>query len=80
MATDDSFIRQVECGGSSLVIHQLMVGDEGCVVWDAALVLSKFLENPLYFTGHPKGYWKGRRVVELGGGTGVVGLAACALG
>lgn len=71
------FTRELECGGKSLRIKQLYVGDVGCVVWDAAIVLCKVLENANYF---PSGYWEGKRLVDLGAGTGVVGLAAGALG
>ena len=94
-----SFFREVECAGKTLRIKQLYIGDVGCVVWDAALVLTKFLENPLHFPSRagsegprPGGgrgavgvvsdgsYWRGKRVVDLGSGTGVAGLAAAALG
>ena len=71
------FVREVDCCGNSIQIKQAYVGDVGCVVWDAALVLCKFLENQEYF---PPGYWNGKRVVDLGSGTGVVGLAAGTLG
>ena len=39
---DVSFIREVECGGKMLQVKQLYVGDVGCVVWDAALVLCRY--------------------------------------
>ena len=71
------FVRVVECGERSLRIGQRYVGDVGCVVWDAALVLCRFLENPHYFS---RGFWSGKRVVDLGSGTGVCGIAAAALG
>lgn len=49
----------------------------GLTVWDGAVVLSKFLE-----TEANAGACRiaGRTVLELGAGTGVVGLAAAALG
>ena len=59
-----------------LVITQRYVGDVGCVVWDAAIVLARFLENK-YF---PDDFWVGKRVLELGAGTGLVGLVAACLG
>ena len=59
----------------SLRIHQKCVGDVGCVVWDAALVLLKFL-----FTESGNQYINNKHVLELGSGTGVVGLAACLAG
>ena len=74
---DSGFIRELECAGRTLNIRQLYIGDEGCVVWDAALVLARFLENRYFF---PPNHWKNRRVLELGSGTGVVGLASCVLG
>ncbi len=77
MEAKPAFTRELECGGTILKINQLYVGDVGCVVWDAAIVLCKFLENGSFF---PAGYWKGKNVVDLGSGTGVVGLAAGALG
>ena len=78
-----SFVREVHCAGSCLQIKQLYVGDVGCVVWDAALVLAKFLENPIHFpppSCESLGFWKGKRVIDIGAGTGIVGLAAGVLG
>ena len=71
------FVRELEYGGKTLRIKQLYVGDVGCVVWDAAIVLCKFLENGEFF---PPGYWNGKRVVDIGSGTGVAGLAAAVMG
>ena len=71
------FVRELECGRNTLRIKQLYIGDVGCVVWDAAIVLCKFLENSEFF---PPGYWNGKRVVDIGSGTGVAGLAAAVLG
>lgn len=56
-------------------IGQEYSGDEGVVVWDAALVLAKYLER------HQRRLkLDGAKVVELGAGTGVVGIAASVLG
>ena len=78
MAEKWSFIREIGLdNGQTLKINQLYVGDVGCVVWDAALVLGKFLENENYF---PPSSLSGKSVIELGSGTGAVGLIACALG
>ena len=73
------FDREVECGdGAILTIKQLLKGDVGCVVWDAALVLSKYLETHGFDCRFGK---KGtKRLLELGAGTGVTGLVACKLG
>ena len=98
-----SFIRELEIKDKTIRIKQLYVGDVGCVVWDAAIVLCKFLENNYYFpvpgsgaanmdgsdshtqiskpesTSDPS-YWNGKRVIDIGSGTGVVGIAAGVLG
>ena len=90
--TSDSscFYRELECGEETVRLKQLYVGDVGCVVWDAAIVLAKFLENTTFFppgnvgvrdedcslTGH----WRGKRVIDIGSGTGVVGIVAGVLG
>ena len=61
----------------TLQVSQSAEGDEAVVVWDAALVLAHFLERhaeALQLHEGPK------RVLELGAGTGVVGLVAAALG
>ena len=60
-----------------LVLEQKESGDEAVVVWDAALVLAYFLQKhqqSLQFQSGPK------TVVELGSGTGIVGLVASVLG
>ena len=78
----NTFIRKIEMfdeclEGKSLdlVIHQLEIGDEGCVVWDAALVLLKYL-----LTSHGIKHIYQNHVIELGSGTGVVALTAAAAG
>ena len=48
--------------------------DSGFRVWDASIALVKYLEH----TGHRDVV--GKRVLELGAGTGVVGLATALLG
>ncbi|XP_040581726.1 protein N-lysine methyltransferase METTL21D isoform X2 [Lepeophtheirus salmonis] len=54
---------------TTLSIGQEFSGEEGVVIWDAALVLAKYLET--FIDGHP---WK--RALELGAGTGFIGLLA----
>ena len=91
MSDDPYFVRELECAGKTLRIKQLYIGDVGCVVWDAAIVLCKFLENVKYFpltvnfstsSGDPgvPSYWNGKKVIDIGSGTGVVGIAASLLG
>lgn len=76
--TEEQFVREIECCGRVLRLYQDFVGDVGCVVWDAALVLGRFLENKTFF---PSDYWSSnKRVLELGAGTGAVGLIAALLG
>uniref|UniRef100_UPI00398F6998 protein N-lysine methyltransferase METTL21D n=1 Tax=Pristiophorus japonicus TaxID=55135 RepID=UPI00398F6998 len=82
MAAADSgyFLRAVERrGGSELRIKQCSAGDVGCVVWDAALVLAKYLETSGFYRDGLHAF-TARNVVELGAGTGVVGLMASVLG
>ena len=60
-------------GQVPLRVPQLDVGEEAVVVWDAALVLAHFLLKHNH-------YVLNKTVLELGAGTGAVGLAAAALG
>ncbi|KAF9969614.1 hypothetical protein BGZ73_007977 [Actinomortierella ambigua] len=46
-------------------------------VWDCSIVLSKYLET--LAVRHP-GFWKSKRVLELGAGQGIVSMSAIALG
>lgn len=73
-----TFVRDVylDSTESSLQIHQWTEGDVGCVVWDGALVLGKYID-----CRNSKGEWNAQRtVVELGAGTGVVGLICAHFG
>lgn len=54
-----------------------MEGDVNCVVWDASLVLAKYLET---MSQHKADFLSGIKVLELGSGLGVVGLTAATLG
>ncbi|XP_077477193.1 protein N-lysine methyltransferase METTL21D [Stigmatopora argus] len=76
------FVREIEKNdGSLLKVSQCFIGDVGCVVWDAAIVLAKYLETKQFYDpSSGVNIWAGRRVVELGAGTGVVGLMAATLG
>ena len=82
----ETFVRQIEltsfCEKSeiqtldvTLKVHQKCIGDVGCVVWDAALVLLKYL-----FTESGNHFVKGKHVLELGSGTGAVGLGSIVAG
>ncbi|XP_061599980.1 protein-lysine methyltransferase METTL21D [Cololabis saira] len=76
------FVREIEKNdGSYLKVKQCYMGDVGCVVWDAAIVLAKYLETTQFYEpSSGVNVWCGRTVVELGAGTGVVGLMAATLG
>ena len=78
LSMDKLFVREYERkNGEILRINQCEIGDVGCVVWDAALVLSSFLETS-YFLELCNGIVVGKRAIELGAGTGIVGIqAAC---
>ncbi|KAJ8316921.1 hypothetical protein KUTeg_004825 [Tegillarca granosa] len=75
---DNFFIREYEKNnGDILIINQLEVGDVGCVVWDAALVLSKYLETKDFSFGKEL---DGKHMIEIGAGTGIVGIVAATFG
>ncbi|XP_068938418.1 protein N-lysine methyltransferase METTL21D isoform X2 [Petaurus breviceps papuanus] len=77
-----SFVRPLEKrDGTVLRIQQYGSGGVGCVVWDAAIVLAKYLETQ-HFSGAAAGTHalRQRSVLELGAGTGAVGLMAATLG
>ena len=78
---EDSFVREfVRKDGINLHISQHEVGDVGCVVWDAAIVLSYYLESSEFTNSTGESMLKGKRVIELGAGTGLVGIQAAACG
>lgn len=62
---------------ASLVINQKFTGDVGVVVWDCAIVMSKFFDHR---NKVDKGYMRGKTAIELGSGTGVCGLTAAVVG
>lgn len=76
------FVREIEKNdGSVLKVKQCYMGDVGCVVWDAAIVLAKYLETKQFYDpSSGVNLWAGRRLLELGAGTGAVGLMAATLG
>lgn len=76
------FVREIEKNdGSVLKLFQCSTGDVGCVVWDAAIVLSKYLETKQFCNSRPGvSTWSSKRMIELGAGTGVVGIMAASLG
>ena len=74
------FVRDFDTkNGTTLKFTQSEVGDVGCVVWDAALVLSSYLETE-HCTRLLSNDFKCRKVVELGAGTGICGIQSAFLG
>ena len=71
------FVRELDFSFGSLQIYQSYIGDVGLVVWDAAIVLAKFIDTG-YFTTEFQ--LKNKNVLELGSGTGLVGLVAAIKG
>lgn len=73
------FLREVHLSNirQTLLFYQNSVGNVSCVVWDAALVLTKYLERR---AGQREFWLKGKRVVELGAGLGCVGITAACYG
>ena len=71
------FVRELGFSFGSLQIYQSYIGDVGHVVWDAAIVLAKFIDTG-YFTTEFQ--LKNKNVLELGSGTGLVGLVAAIKG
>ncbi|XP_045483008.1 protein N-lysine methyltransferase METTL21D-like isoform X2 [Harmonia axyridis] len=74
-----TFIRDYDITAISetLNLYQKIEGDVSCVVWDASIVLAKYLEKR---NSEKKDFLNGNKVVELGAGLGCVGLTAACLG
>lgn len=74
---DEPFVWEV--AGRSMRIHQAYawasVDTVGLTVWDASLVLAKYVEHK-----YGPGGLGGKRAIELGSGCGVSGIAAAFLG
>ena len=64
---------EIEDDTRTVRLDQRYEGDTGVVVWDAAIVLAKYLEINI-------GMVRDKEAVELGSGTGAVGLCAGVLG
>lgn len=67
----------VEVVGKTLKLTQKLSGDVNCVVWDASIVLAKYLEELERRHCH---YFTDKTVLELGAGVGYGGLTAACLG
>ena len=71
------FIRELDLADNTLDIYQELEGDVGCVVWDAAITLAKYIDTEKTQRKHN---FRGKAVIELGAGTGIVGLVAAVKG
>ncbi|XP_063697425.1 protein N-lysine methyltransferase METTL21D [Culicoides brevitarsis] len=60
-----------------LDLHQIIEGQVSAVVWDASIVLARYLIHRC--NSSPK-YLKGKNILELGSGLGLCGMTACCLG
>ena len=66
------FVREYETLANKILkINQIEIGDVGCIVWDAAIVLAKYLEKQIT---KQEISIKKKNVLELGAGTGIVGF------
>lgn len=72
------FVREFDRKDQTVLkINQCEIGDVGCVVWDAALVLTSYLDSEHFAE---QNCLQKARVVEVGSGTGICGLQAACLG
>ena len=67
------FTRELDLRNGSLEIYQELEGDVGCVVWDAAITLAKYIDLK---ETQDKYLFGGKKIIEFGAGTGIVGLVA----
>lgn len=75
----DFYAREVDVDmcSKTLKIYQKIEGDVNSVVWDASLVLAKYLEVMCQKMPNLLG---GLKVLEIGSGLGLVGITAATLG
>ena len=68
------FVREYETllANKTLKISQIEIGDVGGIVWDAAIVLGKYLEKEI--VENRIQLKDNRNILELGAGTGIIGL------
>ncbi|XP_015606631.1 protein-lysine methyltransferase METTL21D [Cephus cinctus] len=79
---NDIFIRkfELECCNKTLTLYQKQVGNVSCIVWDAALVLAKYLDISCQKNKFGSEWLRGKKILELGAGIGCVGMTAACLG
>ncbi|PRP83196.1 methyltransferase-like protein 21D-like [Planoprotostelium fungivorum] len=62
-----SLDKRIEYNSQEIIIKQDFSGELGATVWDASIVLIKYIQNQNL---------QGKRILELGAGTGAVSIAA----
>uniref|UniRef100_A0A915PXM7 Peptidase M1 leukotriene A4 hydrolase/aminopeptidase C-terminal domain-containing protein n=1 Tax=Setaria digitata TaxID=48799 RepID=A0A915PXM7_9BILA len=67
------YVRELKFGKKKLKINQGYIGDVGCVVWDSAIVAC-------HYFARLQSFWKKKKVLELGAGTGLCSILLAALG
>lgn len=67
----------LESINATLKFCQYEYGDVSCVVWDAAIVLAKYLETQFIQNNE---IFANKKIIELGSGLGCVGLTAACFG
>ncbi|XP_074101790.1 protein N-lysine methyltransferase METTL21D-like [Cotesia typhae] len=68
---------ELESQNKELTLYQQEIGDVNCVVWDAAIVLAKYLDHLSSLNDQ---WLAGKKILELGAGIGCVGMTAACLG
>lgn len=76
---DDDDQDDKEPSSNSIKINQKWTSDEAGVVWDASIMMAKYLAN--LFANHEfKTKFQNKNIVELGAGTGFLGIWMAAMG
>jgi hypothetical protein len=75
------FIREYETlENKVLKINQIEIGDVGCIVWDAAIVLAKYLEKQIINKNIVVNNNSKQTFLELGAGTGIISIILATYG
>lgn len=72
--------REIETFGKKLSIEQdlrIVNKEAGAIIWDCTFVIMKAFEN---VAKYPPGHFTGKKILELGSGTGVLGIILLLMG
>ena len=73
--------RQVDINSSAkIAIRSGSGGGTGMIMWDCTHVAVAFLNKLDRSQSQSESFWKGKKVLELGSGTGLLGIVAASLG